>query len=116
MPIEYQLVQSHAQAGYDVLKPIDFPWPIADMVQQHHERLDGTGYPLGLRDNEIIQEAKVLAVADVVESMMSHRPYRPGLGIDVALAEIEKGKGAIYDPAVVDACVKLFREKEFKFL
>jgi putative nucleotidyltransferase with HDIG domain len=115
LPIEYQLVQSHAQAGYEVLKPIDFPWPIADMVQQHHERLDGTGYPLGLRDNEIIQEAKVLAIADVVESMMSHRPYRPGLGIDVALAEIEKGKGAIYDPAAVDACVKLFREKGFKF-
>lgn len=116
LPIEYQLVQSHAQAGYEVLKPIDFPWPIALMVQQHHERLDGTGYPLGLRDNEIIQEAKVLAVADVVESMMSHRPYRPGLGIDVALAEIEKGKGAIYDSTVVDACTTLFREKGFKFL
>jgi putative two-component system response regulator len=115
MPIEYQLVQSHAQAGYDVLKPIDFPWPIADMVQQHHERLDGTGYPHGLRDNEITLEAKVLAVADVVESMMSHRPYRPGLGIDVALAEIEKGKGQIYDSTAVDACVKLFREKGFKF-
>jgi putative two-component system response regulator len=114
-PIEYQLVQSHAQAGYEVLKPIDFPWPIAKMVQQHHERLDGTGYPLGLRDNEIIQDAKVLTVADVVESMMSHRPYRPGLGIDLALAEIEKGKGVIYDPAAVDACVKLFREKGFKF-
>lgn len=113
--LEFQLIKSHAQAGYDVLEPIKFRWPIADMVRQHHERLDGTGYPQGLKNGEVIEEARVLAVADVVEAMKSHRPYRPGLGIEAALAEIERGRGTMYDPRVVDACLLLFREKGFTF-
>jgi len=108
--IEFQLIQGHAQAGYEILKDIDFPWPIATIVWQHHERMDGSGYPLGLKGEDILLESRILAVADVVEAMGSHRPYRPTLGIDVALQEIERGRGIKYCPAVVDACVKLFRE------
>jgi PAS domain S-box-containing protein len=114
-PLEYQLIQTHAQAGYEVVKGIDFPWPIAQALLQHHERLDGSGYPNGLRGDEIIQDARILAVADVVEAMMSHRPYRPALGIDAALAEIEKNKGILFDAAAVDACIRLFRSREFHF-
>ncbi len=110
---EYQLIQSHSQQGYEVLKNIDFPWPIAEMAHQHHERLDGSGYPRGLKGDEIILEARILAVADVVEAMSSHRPYRASLGIDHALNEIEKGRGKLYDEKVVDACLKLFREQGF---
>ncbi|MES9938615.1 MAG: HD domain-containing phosphohydrolase, partial [Sedimenticola sp.] len=91
----------------------EFPWPVKTMIHQHHERLDGSGYPQGLKDGDIILEARILAVADVVEAMASHRPYRPGLGIDSALAEIEKNRGVLYDPDVVDACLKLFREESY---
>lgn len=111
--IEYSLIKTHPQAGYDILKDIDFPWPIAQMVLQHHEKLDGSGYPQGLQGNEILLEARIMAVADVVEAMSSHRPYRPGLGLDAALAEIGKGRGSHYDPDVVDACMKLFTRKGY---
>jgi len=114
--IEYRLIQSHPQAGYDVLKAIDFPWPIAQIVYQHHERLDGSGYPQGLVAEQILIEARILAVADVVEAMASHRPYRPALGLDAALDEIIKYRGTQFEPAVVDACVALFREKRFTFI
>jgi putative nucleotidyltransferase with HDIG domain len=113
--LEFELVKEHAQAGFEVVKAVEFPWPIAEIVRQHHERLDGSGYPRHLRDDEILLEAKILAVADVVEAMMSHRPYRPQLGIEAALAEIENGKGRLYDPAAVEACVRLFRQKSFDF-
>ena len=108
--IEFQLIQGHAQAGYEILKDIDFPWPIATIVRQHHERLDGTGYPQGLKGEDILLESRIMAVADVVEAMASHRPYRPMLGIDVALQEIERGRGIRYDAAVADACLRVFRE------
>ena len=112
--LEYQIVKTHVQAGYDILKGIDFPWPIANLVLQHHERLDGSGYPHGLKDKEIMPGARILAVADTVEPMASHRPYRPGLGIAAALKEIAKNRGTLYDAAVVDACEKLFKEKGYK--
>jgi len=113
--IEYSLVKSHVTSSYEILKDIKFPWPIADMVHQHHERMDGSGYPLKLKDGEILFGARILAVADVVEAMSSHRPYRPSLGIEVALKEIERGRGTAYDEVVVDACLKLFSEERFKF-
>jgi HD-GYP domain-containing protein (c-di-GMP phosphodiesterase class II) len=113
--IEFSLIKTHPQAGYDILKNIDFPWPIAQMVYQHHERLDGSGYPQQLKDAAILIGARILAVADTVEAMASHRPYRPGLGIDAALAEITKNRGKVYDATVVDACVRLFDEKRFSF-
>lgn len=113
--IEYSLIKDHSQVGYDVLKSIEFPWPIAKIVLQHHERLDGSGYPNKLKGDEIILEAKIIAVADVVEAMSSHRPYRPALGIDAALEEISKNKGTLYDSEVVDVCIELFKEKGFKF-
>lgn len=112
---EYQLVQTHAQAGRDIIKDIDFPWPLAAIVVQHHERHDGSGYPQGLSGEAILLEARILGVADVVDAMMSHRPYRPALGVEVALAEIENGMGRLYDPAVADSCLTLFREKGFGF-
>jgi len=114
-PLEFNLIQCHSQAAYDILKTIDFPWPVAQAVHQHHERLDGSGYPLGLHDEDIILEAKILMVADVVEAMASHRPYRPARGIDVALEEITGNQGKLYDPEVVAACVKLFRHSGFTF-
>jgi PAS domain S-box-containing protein len=110
-PIEYRLIQAHPQSGYDVLKDVEFPWPVAEVALQHHERIDGSGYPQGLKGEAILLEARIMAVADVMEAMSSHRPYRPGLGIDKALAEIERGRGSAYDSAVADACLKLFREK-----
>ena len=113
--LESLLVREHPQAAYDILKGIEFPWPTAEIVLQHHERLDGSGYPRGLRGGEIILEARILAVADAVEAMASHRPYRPALGIDAALAEIEAHRGDVYDSAVVDACLALFREGRFSF-
>ncbi|GAB6048584.1 response regulator [Methyloparacoccus murrellii] len=108
--LEFALIKQHAQAGYEILKTIDFPWPIARIVQQHHERLDGSGYPDGLRGDAILLESRIVAVADVVEAMHSHRPYRPGLGIEVALDEIAKHRGQLYDPDVADACLALFHE------
>ena len=113
--IEFSLIKVHPQAGYDILKGIDFPWPIAQMVLQHHERLDGSGYPQGLKGDDILLEARILSVADVVEAMSSHRPYRPGLGIEVALAEITKQRGIYFDPQVVDVCLALFREQHYSF-
>jgi len=113
--LEYELVREHARIGYDILKDIKFPWPIADIAHQHHERLDGSGYPQGLKGEEICLEARIVAVADVVEAMATHRPYRPGLGIDRALEEIERGRGSHYDAEVADACLSLFREYKFSF-
>ncbi len=113
--VEHTLIKDHPQVGYEILKGIEFPWPVAQIVLQHHERIDGSGYPAGLVGDDIIIEAKTLAVADVVEAMASHRPYRPTLGRDMALEEISKNRGVKYDPYVVDACVKLLTEKGFKF-
>lgn len=113
--LEFGLIQEHAQNGYEILKNIAFPWSIAQIVLQHHERLDGSGYPHGLRGEQILLESRIVAVADVVESMISHRPYRPGLGLDAALAEIEHHKGSLFDPVVVEACVRIFREQGFCF-
>jgi len=115
LPVEFDLIKYHPTSGYNILKDVDFPWPIAEIVYQHHERLDGSGYPRGLKGDEILPAAKIIAVADTVEAMSSHRPYRAGLGIDMALAEIERGRGSVYDAAAVDTCVKLFREKRFAF-
>jgi putative nucleotidyltransferase with HDIG domain len=114
-PMEMELMKCHPRAGYDILKTVDFPWPIAEIVLQHHERLDGSGYPRGLTAEELRIEARILAVADVVEAMASHRPYRPSLGVDAAMSEILKGRGSRFDADVVDACVRLFREKGFAF-
>ena len=105
----------HPTVGYEVLKGLDLPWPIARIVHQHHERLDGSGYPLGLSGEDILLEARILAVADVVEAMASHRPYRPSLGLDRALSEIVKHKGKLYDPDAVDACLRVFRDLAFEF-
>ena len=113
--LEYSMIKMHAQVGYTILSKIDFPWPIAQIVHQHHEAINGSGYPQGLAGKDILLEAKILCVADVVEAMSSHRPYRPALGIQAALAEITQKRGILYDREVVDACLKLFREKNFKF-
>ncbi|HDQ04553.1 MAG TPA: HD-GYP domain-containing protein, partial [Deltaproteobacteria bacterium] len=113
-PLEYNLVKIHPQSGYDILKDIDFPWPVADAVFQHHERMDGTGYPQGLKQNDIIIEARILAVADVVEAIASHRPYRPSRGIEMALEEIYKNSQLLYDKDVVEACIRLVREKGYE--
>ena len=112
---EFSLIKDHPQNGYEILKDIEFPWPIAQMVWQHHEKLDGSGYPQGLQGDAILLEARIMTVADVVEAMSSHRPYRPGMGMDVALAEIGKGRGTHYDPDAVDASIKLFKEDGFTF-
>ncbi len=112
--IEFRLIKEHARKGYEMLKDVESHWPLAEMVYQHHERMDGSGYPRGLKGGEILIEARILAVADVVEAMASHRPYRPGLGIDAALVEIENNRGIYYDGAVADACLRLFREKGFQ--
>ncbi|MDI6688046.1 MAG: PAS domain S-box protein [Desulfobacterales bacterium] len=110
---EFEIIKTHPQVGCDILKQIKFPWPIAAIVLQHHERLDGSGYPNGVSGEDICLEARILSVADVVEAMSSHRPYRPALGIDKALEEISQNKGILYDPNVVDACVKIFADKKF---
>ncbi len=112
---EYEIIKTHAQAGYDILKNIDFPWPLAEITLQHHERLDGSGYPSGLKGDEIILEARIIAVADTVEAMVSHRPYRPALGVDAALDFVLERKDVEFDPLVVDACLRVFREDNFKF-
>jgi putative nucleotidyltransferase with HDIG domain len=114
-PLEFSLIKTHSQIGYNLLKDIEFPWDIATMVLQHHERLDGSGYPQGVAGERILLEARILTVADVVEAMASHRPYRPSLGLEKALEEIKDKKGRFYDPEVVDACVQLFAENEFVF-
>lgn len=111
--LEYSLLQEHSRCGYEMLKDVASPWPLAQIVYQHHERMNGSGYPRHLKGDEILLEARILAVADVVEAMASHRPYRPALGIDKALEEIEINRGLLYDTAVVDACLRLFREKDY---
>ncbi len=113
---EIAIVSAHSQVGHDILAEIDFPWPVAKMVLQHHERMDGSGYPNGLSGNAILLEARILAVADTVEAMCAHRPYRPAYGIDAALDTIAEGRGRTFDSAVVDACIRLFAEKRFTFL
>lgn len=112
--VEFSLIKKHSRSGFEILKGIDFPWPAAQAVLQHHERMDGSGYPGGLSGDQIITEARILAVADVVEAMASHRPYRPAWSIETALNEIEKGKGLVYAPEVVEATLRLFREREYK--
>jgi PAS domain S-box-containing protein len=114
--IEFSLIKEHSRSGYEMLKDVESPWPLAQIVYQHHERMDGSGYPRNLKGNEILIEARIMAVADVVEAIASHRPYRPGLGIEVALEEIEKNKGIFYDDAVADACLRLFREKGYQLI
>jgi HD-GYP domain-containing protein (c-di-GMP phosphodiesterase class II) len=114
-PLEFSFIKTHSQVGYDILKDIEFPWDIATMVLQHHERLDGSGYPQGVTGDRILLEARILTIADVVEAMASHRPYRPSLGLDKALEEIVDKKGRFYDPDVVEACVGLFTENKFAF-
>ncbi len=111
--VEFSLVKEHAKAGFEILKDVESPWPLAEIVYQHHERLDGSGYPRKLKGDEILLEARIMAVADVVEAMASHRPYRPSRGIDLALKEISENKGILYDADSVDACLKLFREKGY---
>ncbi len=115
MELEWGMIRTHPQVGYDILKRIDFPWPVAETVLQHHERLDGSGYPQGLLGKDILMKARILAVADVVEAMASHRPYRPLRGLQEALEEISQNRGVLYDSEVVVACLKLFTEEEFEF-
>jgi HD-GYP domain-containing protein (c-di-GMP phosphodiesterase class II) len=112
--IECSLVKGHARAGYDVLKRVALPWPIAEAALQHHERMNGSGYPQGLEGDDILFNAQIIAVADTIEAMTSDRPYRVGLGIEKTLAEIERGRGSLYNPTVVDCSLKLFREKGYK--
>jgi len=114
--IEFSLIKEHARQGYEILRNVESPWPLAEIVYQHHERMDGSGYPRNLKGDYILIEARILAIADVVESMASHRPYRAGLGIEAALEEIEKNKGVFYDPDVVEACLRLFREKGYRLV
>jgi response regulator RpfG family c-di-GMP phosphodiesterase len=112
--IEFALIKEHARRGFEILKDVESPWPLAEIAHQHHERMDGSGYPQKLKGQDIIIEARIIAVADVVEAMASHRPYRPGLGIDAALNEIEKNRGLYYDDDVTASCLRLFREKGFQ--
>jgi len=110
---EFALVKDHVLVGYDILRTIEFPWPVAEIVLQHHERLDGSGYPKGIKNSEIMLEAKILAVADVVESMLAHRPYRPARGLENAIEEIKKYKKKLYDVKIVNACLKVLRDRNF---
>ena len=112
--LEMELVKGHVDAGYEILKNIPFPLPVADIIRQHHERIDGSGYPQGLKDKEILPEAKILAVADVIESMATHRPYRPALGLNVALEEIQTESGKKYDPEVARAVTHMIKDKSYK--
>jgi len=114
--LEFKLIKTHAQSGYDMLKDVEFPWPIARVVLEHHERMNGTGYPNGLKGEQILLESRILMVADVVEAMGSHRPYRPAKGIESALEEISKNRATLYDPSVVDTCLSLFNEKGYKLV
>jgi len=113
--VEFNLLKNHPRTGYEILKKVDFPWPIAEIVFQHQEKIDGSGYPRGLKGAEILIEAKILGVANVVEAMSSYKSYRPALSMDEALSEISKYKNILFDPEVVDACLGVFKEKRFKF-
>lgn len=113
--LEYELIKNHVQAGYDILEPIEFPWPLADIIIQHHERMDGSGYPGRLRADEIMLQARILAVSDVFETIASHRPYRPSLGLQHAIDELSENRGKLYDSDVVDACLALIEENRFVF-
>jgi len=113
--IEFNLMKTHPRVGYDILKSVEFPWPVAEVLVQHHERMDGSGYPQKLKGEEISMSSRIVAVADVVEGMSNHRPYRPALGIEKALEEISGSRGIKYDPDVVDICIHLFEKKDFKF-
>jgi HD-GYP domain-containing protein (c-di-GMP phosphodiesterase class II) len=113
--IEISLIQAHSQTGHDILEDIEFPWPIAEIILQHHERMNGSGYPQRLSGDNILTEARIIGIADVVETMASHRPYRPAMGITKALEEISENRGVLYDSPAVDACLKLFYEKKFEF-
>jgi putative nucleotidyltransferase with HDIG domain len=112
---EFQMIKAHSEIGFEIMKSVDFGWPLAQIIRQHHERLDGSGYPLGLKGGDILPEARIIAVADVVEAMATHRPYRAALGVEAALAEIESRKGSRYDPDYVEACLRLFREQAYHF-
>ena len=113
--LEFRFIRTHSEVGYEIIKGVDFPWPVAEMVVQHHEWLDGSGYPKNLRGEEIILEARIIAVADAVEAITNHRPYRPALRLEKAMAEIREHQTNRYDPTVVDACIHLFREKGFQW-
>ncbi|MDD3270200.1 MAG: HD domain-containing protein, partial [Syntrophomonadaceae bacterium] len=112
---EFNVIKTHSMVGYEILKPIGFPWPVAEIVCQHHERMDGSGYPCGLSGDQLLIETKIISVADVVEAMASHRPYRVAMGIDQALEEILRNVGRFYDSQVVFTCIELFKKKGFKF-
>jgi len=112
--VEFNVIKTHPQWGYEILKNIEFPWPIAQIVHQHHERMNGSGYPCGLKKEKILLEARILAVSDVVEAMATHRPYHPAQPIEVALDEISKNKGKLFDSDVVEACIRVFKEKGFR--
>jgi putative nucleotidyltransferase with HDIG domain len=112
---EFSIIKTHPELGYDILKDIEFPWPVAQIVHQHHEKMNGTGYPSGLAGDDILVEARIMCVADVIEAMAFHRPYRPAFGVQDALDEIERNRGILYDPEVVDACLRLFHKKGFEF-
>ncbi len=112
---EFGIIKAHPEVGYDILKNIQFPWPIAQTILQHHERMDGTGYPAGLKGEGILLEARIVAVSDVVEAMSSHRPYRASLGLEMAMNEIARGRGSAYDPDAVDICITLFEKGHFRF-
>ena len=113
--MEMGLIQIHPTIGFEILRNVDFPWPVAAIVLQHHERMDGSGYPYGLTGEDILLEARIISVADVVEAMSSHRPYRASIGVEYALQEIESGSGILYDPKVVSVCVSLIRDKGYSF-
>ncbi len=112
--IEFSLIKEHPKVGYDILKDIEFPWPLAEMVLQHHERINGSGYPRGLPGDKMLEEAKIMAVSDVVEAMSADRPYRPAVGIDAAVAEISKNSGVLYDSSVVEACMEYLKEHRYR--
>jgi putative two-component system response regulator len=112
---ELTLIRLHAEYGHVILSKVDFPWPLADIAHQHHERLDGSGYPRGLKEDQILRASRIVAVADVVEAMTSHRPYRPGLGIGAALDELHRGRGTLFDPVAADACLRIFRSGSYTF-
>ncbi len=113
--MEFDIVKTHPEIAYNILKKIDFPWPVAQIVVQHHERMDGSGYPAGLSGESIRLEARILAVADVVEAMSSHRPYRPAFSLEKACLEAMRNRGTLYDASAVDSCIRLFEEKKFSF-